>query len=116
MPAAHDLAITVREVVPHGDELKDHTAILHGQAPSPEGETQDFHLAISSTGSRLLLFREGHLPQALNVSELVSEWLMKANASRRLRIGSISVEAWDEERRGGPPDDIVDGPETPPEP
>ena len=59
MPASHTLEITVRDVIPQGNELTGHNQILHGQPPGPEGETQDFHLAISATGDRLVLFREG---------------------------------------------------------
>lgn len=100
MPASHDLEITVREIIPHGDELAGHSQILHGQAPEPEGETQDFHLAISANGDPLLLFREGKLPQALRINELVSAWLLAANRPRR---GDIVA---DDDRadivRGGP--------------
>jgi hypothetical protein len=59
-----------------------HSQICHGEAPDRNDQTIRFHLGISEGGERLFLFREGHLPQELVVSDLVRIWL---DAAREVR-------------------------------
>lgn len=54
--------------------------VCHGEtvrlnARAGDNEPLAFHLGISKDGTRLLLFRQGYVPQVIEVSELVNNWL-----------------------------------------
>jgi hypothetical protein len=73
-----EVPVTVRELGPSDVgrwRVAGHATICHGEAPGPDGQLMRFHLGISAGGDRLFLFREGHLPQELVVSDLVGAWL-----------------------------------------
>jgi hypothetical protein len=73
-----DITIPVRELAGHERQRwQGHAEICHGEAPgtdAPESSMR-FHLGISMGGERLFLFREGHQPQELVLSDLVGIWL-----------------------------------------
>lgn len=43
----------------------------------------EFHLALADGGALLVLFRAGHLPQAIRINELVGDWLDAVRDERR---------------------------------
>jgi hypothetical protein len=79
-------------------ELHDHQTICHGEAPpllrhprtaeevGRTGEAVAIHLGITRDGTRLVLFRQGHLPQVIRVGELVSSWLTELGHSTGLDV------------------------------
>jgi hypothetical protein len=73
-----DITIPVRELAGHERQRwATHSEICHGEAPGTDvaESIMRFHLALSEGGERLFLFREGHPPQELLLSDLVGIWL-----------------------------------------
>jgi hypothetical protein len=81
--ASFDITVPVRELGNHERGFwEHHEHICHGEAPGRHDEPMRFHLGIAEGGTRLFLFREGHLPQELVVSDLVGRWLAAAGGQR----------------------------------
>lgn len=81
-----DVELTVRVQVIEPRLLRlvqHHHQLCHGETATSSRRRRDagtrvpFHLGLTEDGMRLVLFRAGHLPQAITLSDLVSAWLIE---------------------------------------
>lgn len=113
LPPATTVTVPIRALPPSQVWLaEEHSHICNGAAPKPGSyrlpiggptpptdaeidavitqQPMRFHLGISQSGERLLLFREGYLPQEMLIADLVSAWLIATGSPP---VGSEEGEA-----------------------